>query len=334
MRRAARPRRCRARLRRSEGGLRRPTSIGAPSATITLPRQAAVRDPGPVQMGGLFQRSRNRSSATSTASSAAGLGLSVTRSHPRRGRARLSNVGNADAGAAGHERRERLVLDLLEPADGDAVGGPGRRRAPAPRQALSVLRVPAEDTHSDRSAVAGRRTPRRRGAGVDGAQIARLYAERAAPPDPLRRRQPCGGAQREPHDRRRAEAKRQAGERRGGSAAPRATAPSAADRTSQSRRGGPAARAPGPRRRGPRLRRPGGAPGIPTATAGGRSPKPVGVDGAAEQAPQGGDDDEREHDVPQERPAPPEEHVHGDREGESECAHEDEPPERAAQPRT
>ncbi len=34
---------------------------------------------------------------------------------------RRENVRHADAGAAGHERRERLVLDLLEPSDGDAV---------------------------------------------------------------------------------------------------------------------------------------------------------------------------------------------------------------------
>ena len=339
LRRAARPRRCRATTaalrawppRGRRASARRPT-------TITLPRvQAPVRDPGPVQLGDLVPESRGaaRRRLRPPLRAAATSGCSVTRiASPSGPSAAASNVGHADAGAAGHERRERLVLDLLQPADGDAVRRvPVGEQAPAPRQALGVLRVPAEDTHPDRPAA--RVSDVLRGAEVlplDGAQIAspRRRARRAP-------RGSCsagGTPAAEPKTRRTIAAAPRPSDRpasaAAGSAASRATAPSAADRTSQiateahrphelrahddeyRRYGGEAQLRKSPQRQQVVVHR-----------------KPVGVDGAAEQASQGGDDAEREHDVPQERPAPPEEHVHGDREGENECAHEDETPERA-----
>ena len=69
------------------------------------------------------------------------------------------DLGHPDSGLRGHQRRERLVLDLLEPADGDAprrvaVG----ERPPAAGEPLGVLCVPAEHPHLQRAAPA-RRAP-------------------------------------------------------------------------------------------------------------------------------------------------------------------------------
>ena len=61
------------------------------------------------------------------------------------------HFGHAHAGLRGHQRRQRLVLDLLEPSDGRAprrvaVG----EQPPATRQPLGVLRVSTEHAHLQR----------------------------------------------------------------------------------------------------------------------------------------------------------------------------------------
>ena len=66
------------------------------------------------------------------------------------------HLGNPDAGLCCHQRRDRLVFDLLESPDGRAawwiaVG----EELPATRQPLGVLRVSTEHADLDRSSVRG-----------------------------------------------------------------------------------------------------------------------------------------------------------------------------------
>ncbi len=145
--------------------------------------------------------------------------------------------------------------------------------------------------------------------------------------DPLRRRHACGGAENEPDDRGGAEAERKTRERRGRK---RRLESHCAERCGQDEPDRNEAHRPHElRAHDDEHRRHAGYPQF-------RKPperqqvvvhrEPVGLDGPAEQASEAGDEGEREHDVPQQRPPSTEEHVHRDREGENERAHEDEAP--------
>ena len=149
------------------------------------------------------------------------------------------DLGHPDPGLRGHERRQRLVLDLLQPAD---RGAPGRipvgQEPPAPGEPLRVLRVAAEDAHPQ--------GPTLRVA-ADVLRVADALSRRRAPgrsPRPRARsarRAPAPSAAR-PRPSRRPAARAQPAPRPSasparapdGSAAPSTTAPSGASGTSQS----------------------------------------------------------------------------------------------------
>ena len=129
---------------------------------------------------------------------------------------RDDHLGHANAGPGGHHRRERLVLDLLDAADGHALPRVAvGERAPTPREPLGVLRVAPEHPYRDRlparvvADVLGRPDPLAFGR----AKIARLKAERAKLEAYLLGRGHAGcGPEREPHERGAAQAEREARE--------------------------------------------------------------------------------------------------------------------------
>jgi len=64
------------------------------------------------------------------------------------------DVGDVDSGLARQRRRQRLVLDLLEPAYAHASRWiPIGERAPQPGYPLGVLRIPSENAHPQRLSV-------------------------------------------------------------------------------------------------------------------------------------------------------------------------------------
>jgi hypothetical protein len=64
------------------------------------------------------------------------------------------DLGDSDARLSCHERRERLVLDLLQAADGCAARGVAvRKQAPAPGQSLRVLGVVVEQADLQRASI-------------------------------------------------------------------------------------------------------------------------------------------------------------------------------------
>jgi hypothetical protein len=58
------------------------------------------------------------------------------------------HLPHADARLGGHEGRQSLMLDLVEPTDRSTSGWiPVRQEPPAPGEPLRVLRVVAQDAH-------------------------------------------------------------------------------------------------------------------------------------------------------------------------------------------
>ena len=148
------------------------------------------------------------------------------------------HLGHADARLRGHQRRDCLVLDLLEPSHRCAprwvtVG----EQSPATGQPLGVLRVPAEHAHLQRAPLRvvphelGRSDPLslRDAQVVDGRHRATASAVRTSSIGGT----PAADPKREPDKRTGGKADRQGSEDLGRQAAPRTTAPTAARPTSQ-----------------------------------------------------------------------------------------------------
>ena len=159
-RRGARPRRCRA----PTAGRRasRPTGRRAsarPSTRSTLLRLSRPWEmPARVQPVDLPHQVDERLVAHLVgARELERLDVGLARDHERvavRAEGGDDDLGYADTGLRGHEERERLVLDLLQAADGRA----SRRVAvgeepPAPSEPLRVLRVAAEHAYLERTTV-------------------------------------------------------------------------------------------------------------------------------------------------------------------------------------
>ena len=120
-RRGAPPRRCRAPIaeRRAWRPTGRPASAPVDDEDVARV-EPSVRDPGRVQRGHLLARDPRaaRRSPDRRVSSGSTSGWRVTtNASPSGPRAAVDDPGHANAGLRGHQRGERLVLDLLEAAD-------------------------------------------------------------------------------------------------------------------------------------------------------------------------------------------------------------------------
>ncbi len=188
-RRAARPRRCRAPTAARRASPPRGRRASGPSSTTStlLAFSRPCEMPGRVQARHLLPQlpRASRRCTCSPARVLERLDVRLPRDDEcvavgvRGGR---DHLGHPDACLRGHQRRQRLVLDLLESPDGDAPRRiPVGERAPAPGEPLRVLRVAAEDAHPQRPRRRGRarRTRPRRSAAVGGRLSGRRPRRRA-----------------------------------------------------------------------------------------------------------------------------------------------------------
>ena len=231
-----------------------------------------------------------------------------------------------DTGLAGHQRRERLVFDLLQPSDGGALREVSvGEQAPATGEPLGVLRVPAKYAYLQRVAVAV--VPDELGRPdtlpLGDRQVACVDPERreGSANAPRGRHARCR-AERQAHERRRSESEGQATQctgrqncfERDGADGHHGNEPRRdhSNRSDELRAGDSQ---DGRHERKAHLREPPPRPQV------GVDREPVGLDNAAENAREPGNDEHCERQIAKQIPATSIESVRDDRQREGERAH-------------
>jgi hypothetical protein len=250
---------------------------------------------------------------------------------------RCDDLRHADADLRGHQRRQCLVLDLLEAPDRDTSRWIAIcERTPAPGHALGVLRVATEDAHSQWAAarimsdVLGRTD-----ALPDGCpQLGDFDPERLeSEPNRLGRREARGRSERQPHECCGPETQRQGAQesRREGRAqrncaeccrddeppgedANRTDELGSCDREDRRHAGDAQLGEPPPR---------------PEVCL---DHEPVRLHKATEDEPYSDHEEQRHEQVARESPTAAHENVNDDHKGKNQCGHEGDPPERLGPP--